>query len=275
MSLSALTLYQYKSLLHRLEIAGQLDFTGPTGSVRLSSTLPEYLKKEVQNPGTRKSYVSAILHVLKGRSEKERKPYTDMLSKLWSEIKKPQTLGGERHDEMLSWKDVLSLRNDAKDKLSPEEYLTYCLYTLNPPARADYAGMELSAKYTIGMRRDRTKNYCILGDKNAYFIFNVYKTATKHGQVRVDASPELFQVLRDTTQVSSGQLLSVQTPNALTKRVIRIFEKLSGKKMGIGLLRHSFITDYLAQPRPIQEKEIVARKMMHTWITQETYHIFD
>lgn len=276
MELAPATLRTYRCAIHKLELAGYIDFAGENNSIQLNSTLPEYLTKEIVNQGSRKVYVSAILNEIRNWTAEQKKPYTDMaqsLRKSCSQEAVSQTLKEHRTKQMLKWFDVLALNNKAKEALSPQDYLIYCLYTLQPPVRADYANMKIIKYYSKKYKDDTTQNYCLLHKDTGKFIFNVYKTAKRYGQVIVDIDDDLLGLIQRTCTGASVLLPGVNTNNTLSKRVISIFETLAGKKMGIGLLRHSYITSYLATTHRITDKAILAYCMMHSWVQQEAYHI--
>ena len=275
MPLAPTTLKNYTAALSRLEKAGQLNYDGPNNTILLHSTLIEYLTKRVVNPGSRKVYIYAILNEIKDWSEEAKAPYVKIgkeLSDTCAKLAVSQTLKESRAVNMLDWYNVTILYTKAKRILSPEDFLIYCLYTLNPPVRADYVNMPVIYHYGTTPRTDVTKNYCVVHNEEAYFVFNVYKTAKAYGQTIVSLDPILFEMVKDIPN-HTMLLPAITTENMLSKRVMSIFNTLANKKMGIGLLRHSFITTYLKTIRRIIDKEAIANKMMHSWIQQEAYHI--
>ena len=269
---------QHASILAVLESKGQIERVD--GNIVLHKTLLEFLKLEIGNPNTRKNYLGAVLRAATTTPPEELKPYVELYKTTTSWLKRQsisQTLPAHRVEKMLSWSSVLGLKAKAETELVPEDYLIYCLYTMNPPVRADYANMEVIKSWSKTRREDTTRNYLLLHGKSGEFIFNVYKDSVNKGQVRVKLSPALFAVVKSHARVGTPLLPSITTPTMLSKRVIQIMEKLSGKQMGIGLLRHSYITSYLSSDHPVRivEKMETARKMMHSYVQQEQYHVIE
>lgn len=276
MNLSPETLRTYKSVIDKLETLEHIDFDGPNHTIRLHSTLMHYLNTHIPNPGSRKVYVSAILNEIRSWPAEAKKPYIDLnasLRKTTAQTAISQTLKEARKTNMLAWHNVLALKKKALETLTPEDFLIYCLYTLAPPVRADYAEMPVVGYYGKTHKNDIKKNYCVMHDRNGYFIFNKYKTEKKYGQLKIPIPSELYTVIKERVNVGELLLPSVSSPSTLSKRVMTIFTKLSGKAMGIGLLRHSYITTYLSTVQRITDKADLAMRMMHSWVTQETYHI--
>jgi hypothetical protein len=233
------------------------------------------------NIGTINQYLSAVRWRIKQETSsvellKPYKEFQESLRKLRDEKAKSQTLPEEKKDGVMTWKDIEGLNDKAKEILSPQSYMIYALYTMTPPVRADYANMVL-VNYN---RKDKSKNYCVVSKKNVYFVFNHYKTSNTYGQVVLTAPDDLAKVVRDTVgshsfESGKSMLLGDMTENALSVRVKDIFERLTGKNMSINSLRHSYITSFLSTPKTIRQKEVVAQKMLHSYITQETYAVME
>ncbi len=273
MALASKTIKLYDSILLKLQRDSQLQ-RYPDGTIKLFETLPEYLTKHVININSRRIYLYAIIHAIRDWPEENKKVYRDMandLQKSCAELGIKQQLPDKRANNMLKWSEVLDLKSKAKDMLPKQDYLIYCLYTLQPPVRADYVNMSIRKYLTDSVQKDISRNYCIL-QEHSYFIFNQYKTAKTYGQIKIPICDELADIIKSTC-ANKKELLSINTSGHLSTQVIRIFDRISGKKMGIGLLRHSFITKYLSTARTILHKESIARQMMHSWVLQEMYHI--
>ena len=267
---------QHASILAVLESKGQIERVD--GNIVLHKTLLEFLKLEIGNPNTRKNYLGAVLRAATTTPPEELKPYVDLYKTTTDWLRGQrvsQTLPHHRLENMLKWSEVLQLRGKAETDLSGEDLLTYFLYTLNPPVRADYANMLVVKSWSKTRRADTTRNYLVWHDDHAYFVFNVFKTSKTYGQVKVDVSDELYAALQGRIVIGSLLLPSTKTPTMLSKRVISVMQKLCGKQMGIGLLRHSYITTFLSNRVRLIEKMALAHSMMHSWTQQEEYHIIE
>jgi hypothetical protein len=264
----------YSHALRMLE--SELGVSGAAQLVERAAEVVAHLEKKYANFSTRKVKLSAVIRVVREAGMAVPLPYARAMADMAEATlvaSKQQKLSDGRKDSMLDWAAIRGLRGLAKEKLSAEDYLIYCLYTLQAPVRADYTGMRVLTRFGQFHSADTTRNYCVLTASQPYFVFNVYKTAKTYGQVMVPICAELAVLIREMGR--EGQdLLTLTTPNALTKRVMAIFETLTEKpKLGIGLLRHSYITTFLATFKTIKKKEEMARRMLHSRAVQETYAV--
>ena len=224
-----------------------------------------------QTLGYKQVILSAVMYAI---SPEPPGLYKEQLEKNRAEINasRKQELPEKRKENFVEWKDLLALKDKAKKELSKEDFLIYMLYTRQPPARANYYDMEVIKAWTEDERDDR--NYCIFNDRLNVFVFNNYKCSKVYGQVLVPISPEVADAIRAVHPTADGTLLpSIKTGASLGKRVEAIFQKLIGKKVGIGILRHSFIKDFLSKKRTIKAKKEVAKMMMHSASMQEQYDL--
>ena len=60
----------------------------------------------------------------------------------------------------------------------------------------------------------------------------------------------------------------------LSNYIRRVFEKYTGKKVGINLIRHARITHELSTPKSILEKRNLASSMLHSKDRSEKYVVF-
>ena len=284
MQLSPVSLAHYNRILDKLESNG----FSVDDLVAHPIKCINWIKKNgspTSNPRSIASFYNAIIWKLKEQQFPGIKlnPYENARDKLKVEIQKiveSQDLPQTKKDNMLEWSEVLALKEGAKEKLSDLEYVIYCLYTFLPPVRADYVGMIIKKRLTKTLNKDH--NYLITPkDKTKWkFVFNQYKTAKCYGQTIIEIPLDLTTVISNYIgdDVKDGTVLfqdTIQTPNALSKKVVSIFKKLSDKSMGISLLRHSFITDFYKTPRRLTEKKEISRMMMQSSNMQECYVEFE
>jgi len=107
-----------------------------------------------------------------------------------------------------------------------------------------------------------------------YFHFGEYKTAKKYGANVIPVGKKLNSVLNIWLRINPTDSLLLnsqgkpQTANGLGKYITKVFEP-TGKKIGVNLLRHIFITEKF-EPQ-LEEKKKVASQMGHSVGTQELY----
>ena len=116
-------------------------------------------------------------------------------------------------------------------------------------------------------------------------IFNQYRTSHKHGQYVNDNLPPLVvKALEDYLTKEDLAPAEPLFPNkdggfySSTSAIIGdLFEKLTGKRAHVNILRHARIVDFLSQdPRPsANEKKELARQMGHSVNMQAGYDRID
>ena len=234
---------------------------------------------------SKKSYYCAILS-LKGVEEKAREVYSKRVKELSDGLyqkSKKQELTEKEKEKYLSWEDIIRLRDSIKPT-SPDDYFLYqdwiilCLYTMFPPLRADYAPMLVWNKKH---KKIDEGNYMVLRNKQPYMVLHEYKTKSRFGRVEIKIPEPLASYLREFREFSGntdGEALLMNTSHApmsaenLSQRVISIFERIANKRVGISMLRHSYITMMRSgKELTILQKEALARSMLHSALTNELY----
>jgi hypothetical protein len=230
-------------------------------------------------------YYSAIKYEMNKANKPGPVPreYQDELDRLSGERKvtsKSQVLSEKQQTNFVPFADLLAVQERLaakEDKTDAEfkDYLIASLYTLQPPVRADYGQVEVFGKRSLS----RTGNELIWGQKSKppYFVFRVYKTAKTYGAVEVKVSPALVKVITEWFAH-----LGDKPPKYLLGRAVEPADLLplithafrsTKKDIGVNLLRHAFITEFMRTPRTIKEREELAMKMLHDKETQEKYAV--
>lgn len=225
---------------------------------------------------TQKTYISAIQHELGAEAMKE---YKDKISEIFEVIKKKeskQLLTDKQQDNFVKWEDILAVQKklaglENKSDSKWRQYLVVSLYTLNAPVRADYGEMEVFPKYN----KKRTGNE-LIWKKNAEFVFRVYKTSKGYGEVRIPVSKALRSVIAEWFEhlgKTPKYLLGDEPikPNSLTTYVQDTMRKHTGKEVGISLIRHSYITHVYPSLKSLEQKQKLAKLMLHSAERQERY----
>ena len=230
-------------------------------------------------------YYSAI----KYESSKADKPfpvpkeYQDELDRLSGERKvssKSQVLSERQKPNFVPFPELAEVQRRLRDKEEKsdadwKDYLIASLYTLQPPVRADYGQVEVFGKRSLS----RTGNELIWGQKSKppYFVFRVYKTAKTYGTVEVKVSPAMAGVITDwfahLGNTPPKYLLGrAVEPADLLPMITHAFRSTK-KEIGVNLLRHAYITEFMKSPHTIKEREELAMKMLHDKETQEKYAV--
>jgi hypothetical protein len=254
---------------------------------------------------TQKNYLSAIIVALdamndEGDYDDELEYYRGYLAELQKQHQEEQEKQQKTKSQDENWVSMKQLRkvmNGYKADIMERELLTkpelnrkqfdlvqkwvvanLFLDDENPPTRLDYAPMKVIKEEDFNKLSDEDKednNYLVLKSRNKkYFHFGEYKTAKKYGANVIPVGKKLNSVLNIWLRINPTDSLLLnsqgkpQTANGLGKYITKVFEP-TGKKIGVNLLRHIFITEKF-EPQ-LEEKQEVAKKMSHSVATQELY----
>jgi hypothetical protein len=185
----------------------------------------------------------------------------------------------------IDWETILQVRDKMEQSLDITKYSDFmdfviiCLYTYNPPTRADYANMKVFI-FDDDVPADYKDNYCVIDSDKPRFVFWKYKTATGKEPAINEIPNELVEILFKWLDVNPSEYLlstkkgDIYLPmkeNTLCMRVRNIFKRWTGKSASINTLRHAFISYNSRNDQIIKEKEENARKMMHSSSMADKY----
>lgn len=222
---------------------------------------------------TKTSYltaVSAVLSLYPKYSSLYKKYQTVMIKN--ANIIKEELGKNEKNDKqkesIIPMSDVIAIRDALKDtdKLA---YLILSLYTMIPPRRnLDYSKMVVVFEEPDNM--DANKNYYVASERQ--FIFNVYKTASTYGSQRKPVPEELAEVIDDyiasrregPQEQDEFHLLVDSKGNKLNdiNGITRILNKVFGKGISSGALRHIYLSDKFSAN--LKERKECADDMAHS-----------
>ena len=206
----------------------------------------------------------------------------DALNAQVADKSKDQELSPAEKLKYLEWPEIMEvyekIRLAVHDPQSYQDYLIVSLYVLVPPVRLDYAEMKVC---TIPPKNP-TSNYLVwpLGATKPYFVFSEYKTAKKYGVSQSPPLPsDLCDIIRTWLTLVDDEYLLIGgnddgTPMKaaeLGQRIIRIFEKYSGKSVGVNILRHSYISWMRKGEAAFKESQELARQMGHSQTMSQLY----
>ena len=172
----------------------------------------------------------------------------------------------------LSWLDILKVYNNLKLSAMPtlnqhKNFALLSCYILLPPRRLkDYGLMHISDSDSL---LDIKFNYYVKG----VFIFNNYKTRSYFGVQRVKVPDDLDLILREYIDSHKivGSLFGLSCP-ALEHRLLRIFERCTGKSISVNILRHSYITYLKDSKRMLGNEKTISKLMAHSLTMQNEYY---
>jgi len=221
-------------------------------------------------PNTRRTYLIAIVSCLTNRPEKKYKTLyakfyeplmalnkelkdntqkTDKVKENWVEQSAVQEKRTDLASVIDEVKGLKKVTEDQYDRLLNAVILS--LYTLQPPRRnKDYTDMFI---VKVSPDEDRSRNYLEISGKSWKWIFNNYKTQKKYKQQIVEVPDDLKSVLEVYLKFHplkkkasdpvpflvhyDGKAINTST------EMTRILNKIFGKKVGVSMLRASYLTD--------------------------------
>lgn len=252
---------------------------------------------------TKRGYLISIVATLGCFKEDNKKIakvykiYYDNMMNIAKEIKEKPTeeMNDAQKENWLSWDKVKEKFEELKEKVNNFinnkeinehqynillSYVVLALYIYNPPRRnKDYQLMNIVKNYSDILPTDI--NYLSLDDNE--FIFNVFKTAKKEGQVKIkfkdDMKNVISQYLKFHPLIKGKKLAKTSNIPFLVyfdgkefdkvNSITRILNKVFDKKIGSSMLRHIFLTDKYGEE--MKEKQKDAKAMGHSLTTQADY----
>jgi hypothetical protein len=286
MGLSDNTKKTYKILFERFKDRSNVE--------NVDSLSPERIIKLVKSiyPDSEKSsllMLSAIQHFFK--SEKMNKDtifkmekISRKISDLNNSISKIEKKGRYSKDELkkyVKWDDIegegLKYINDKSNKTLNR--LIVGLYVIIPPRRADYWNLEY--KKGSEEKLEKGKNYLVDTPKGLIITLGDYKTVKTHGIITIKLYKsykkleDLFLEFIKEEGLNYGDKVfskfRLNSSNTFSKKVNSLFSKITNRDVGINILRHSFINDFLSVPRSLEERENIGLIMGHNTTTQLLY----
>jgi len=222
--------------------------------------------------------------------------YKLMIDKAKEIKEKPSSeMTDSQKDNWMKWDEVKSKFNELKTKVESFinnkeinehqynillSYVVLALYFYNPPRRnKDYQMMNIIKNYSSVLPSD--VNYLSYdGDE---FIFNVFKTAKKEGQIKIKFNEDMKKIIdqylkfhplikgKKLTKTSNIPFLVYFDGKELDKvnSITRILNKVFDKKIGSSMLRHIFLTDKYGDTLKEQQKD--SKAMGHSVEMQKEY----
>jgi integrase len=244
--------------------------------------------------------ITAVLNTVKDDSKKAKKLYETYYNKMIEKAKeiksKPtEEMNESQKENWVSWDKVKekfdALKSKVESFINNKEinemqynillsYVVLSLYVYNPPRRnKDYQLMNIVKDFSDVLPID--VNY-LSYDENE-FIFNVFKTSKKEGQVKIkfneDMKKVITQYLKFHPLVKGKKLAKTSNlpflvyfdskPFTSVNSITRILNKLFDGNVGSSMLRHIFLTDKYGNTLKEQEKD--AKAMGHSVSTQKDY----
>lgn len=261
-SITQVTYERYLGIIKRLK--RMIDPAGdkPFNFLRDHEKVIKIIKEKYTNPNTLSSVFNAIAATLRRIPE-----FSDIYNDVYKDLniqfsKTKKNIELDRENKLtekeekvyLPWRNILDLEDKILREGDRENIAIFYLYTQIPPRRlSDYNKLKIDSDGS---------NY--INPINFTITINNYKTAKTYGKFKINPPPKLRKALRDLIGEREGYLFSQNQP--FSKKIKTIFG------VGVNILRHSFISDFLSK-NPSQKKKLdIARQMAHSVDTQSMYN---
>lgn len=255
----------------------------------------EKLQKYKEN--TKRGFLISIVSALS--LDKKHKKLYDTYYKLMmdknKELKAVEASGQKTETQQknwITWDEVGTKMKDLEDKvntfgkeINAHQYdillqeIILALYYYKAPRRNEYQKMNL-VKTVTG--QPDTLNYLDYDKKQ--FVFNVFKTARKEGQVKEDIPPELFAIIQKylkyhplvkgkITKATNVPLLVYHDGKPLSQinAITRVLNKIFGKAVGSSMLRSIYLTSKYGNIK--EEMQEDSKAMSHSVQTQQNNYV--
>lgn len=262
-----------------------------------SAVIQDKLEKYKQN--TRRGYLISIVSVLSlDKAKQKQKLYDDYYKLMMDknrELKAVEASGEKTETQQknwITWDEVGTKMKDLEDKvnsfgkeINAHQYdillqeVILALYYYKAPRRNEYQKMNLVK--TITGQPD-TLNYLDYDKKQ--FVFNVFKTARKEGQVKEDIPPELFAIIQKylkyhplvkgkITKATNVPFLVYHDGKPLSQinAITRVLNRIFGKAVGSSMLRSIYLTSKYGNIK--EEMREDSKAMSHSVQTQQNNYV--
>jgi hypothetical protein len=286
--LSEQSKHTYKYRLERLTVLTKKDVDWILCNCK--KTMQILKANKIHEPQTVKGLINAVLTLYKhtkGLKEKKQKAYTCWVQNFKEVNKKAQ----EKYEKIeasprqieayVPWGDIIK----ARDKLNKtsQEYFILCLYTMLPPARADFNKVRIvkQDEVTDALVKDYP-NYLVVMTQGMKLVYNEFKTKSKKLQRYEKVLPvELVKVIKDSLRRYPRDFLVISyktgepyhKPNSFTQHVKTMLFNVFKKSMSINTLRHSFVNSFDMNDLTPMKKDELARDMMHSTAMFDRYRL--
>ena len=260
-------------------------------------------KLQPLKPNTIKAYLTCIVSVLNTYTDNKKtaklcESYYNIMKEAVKKLKEipSGSMSKTQADNWMDWDDIVKIYKELHTKVmefiknkelndtqynSLLSFVVLSLYVLLPPRRnMDYCVMNI--KKTVSDNDKKDKNYLDIDKKK--FIFNVFKTS-KHNEGSSEDIPEelqhvIFDMYFKHHPLLKGKKITKDTdipflvykdgePFKAINSITRILNKIFNKKIGVSMLRHSYLTAKYGNDSIERQRDSEA--MGHNLATQSQY----
>lgn len=271
----------YMSVLRSLGREIHIPIDTPEDIVNNKDKILDYFKD--MNYKTRKTRLAGLIVYIEGLKDEKSKEVVNEFKKImmkdgeaYQTELSTQTLSDKQKDGWIDWNEVLEQYKQLEKEVSyyktstnlnknqfrrVELYVLLSCLVLIPPRR--------STDYTMFKIRneDNEHNYMEVKGKKAYFVFNVYKTAKRYGQEKVEIPNTLKKIIQRWKEINSSDYLLLNTKMNKpinTTQLNGMLNDYFNKPLSTSLLRHIYLTNKYKDIPALQDMQKTAEEMGHS-----------
>ena len=214
--------------------------------------------------------------------------HIELLKELEKEGNKNQLSASEKKN-IVHWDVVTEQGNKFKyANLKEKSIFSIYVYNIAPRRLQDFSHMSVvNTSVSEADKLPQDRNYCVVVDGKPHtFIYNIFKTFKHYPHQIYEIPAKLASILKDYIKeykIKDDKPLfpkengDFYDPSSFGRIVGDVFEKvLLGKRLHLNLIRHSFISKFLASQGEydIDIVKRVATSMAHRDFTQQRYKRF-
>lgn len=238
---------------------------------------------------TQRSMASTVRALMKhSNTIQQYRQYYDKWLELGNEVAKQiddHYLSNKMTDEeaakWVTWDEIQGKERDlaSKEFASTRHLLLACYVLMDGPLRQNLGAVRLLAREPseIEKKKLETTNYLILSDP-CTLVINVHKTAKHYGPIVRVLPADLTGIVRKNLENDPRRYLFVDKYRRPYDRARsfaafsgRVFEDIFGKKVGVNIIRHSFVSNIDFNAKTAGELQTIAKAMGHSLQQQQLY----
>ena len=202
---------------------------------------------------SKKSILGIFVSILKKYNNIRALKIVKKLEHMMDELSKNQTGGNKVYTEQIVFNNIDN----------PLSRFLLSLYTLQPPRRSiDYYKMKI-----VKNKNNTNENFNYLVEDDKKFLFKVYNTSKKYGDVEIPINDELWnEYLRYKPSRTGNNDMLIQMENGEpvnnNQFISYHLNKILGKGKSVNYLRHHYVVNNLNNEH--KKIEDVASQMGHT-----------
>jgi len=203
----------------------------------------KWIEELTLSNSSKKTYYIAIHHTIEHMKDaqfsKVAKQYdTDMMAF----IKRTQKAPKKVKNDTITWSQILDMRKSLEKKatIDPKNYLLdfviISMYTYLPPSRCEYVKMKMIKEKPADPEKT---NYILLKERSGLIVYS--------DSIAIKLPGPLVKLLHVWMGFNKFDYLFVKTDgtpmlkNTLSQRILSIFQREIGKKLGINSIRKAYV----------------------------------